>query len=38
MRAGDFMYIPPGIPHLPVNPSATHEARAVIARTDPNEQ
>jgi uncharacterized RmlC-like cupin family protein len=38
MRAGDFMYIPPGVPHLPANRSDTHEARAVIARTDPNEQ
>ena len=38
MRAGDFMYIPPGVPHLPVNRSTTHSARAVIARTDPNEQ
>jgi uncharacterized RmlC-like cupin family protein len=38
MSAGDFMYIPPGVPHLPVNRSSTHEARAVIARTDPNEQ
>jgi len=38
MRAGDFMYIPPGVPHLPVNRSASQEARAVIARTDPNEQ
>jgi uncharacterized RmlC-like cupin family protein len=38
MRSGDFMYIPPGVPHLPVNRSRTHEARAVIARTDPNEQ
>jgi uncharacterized RmlC-like cupin family protein len=38
MRAGDFMYIPAGIPHLPANRSATHEARAVVARTDPNEQ
>jgi len=38
MRAGDFMYIPPGIPHLPANRSTTHEARAVVARTDPNEQ
>ena len=38
MRAGDFMYIPPGVPHLPVNRSATDSARAVIARTDPNEQ
>ncbi len=38
MHAGDFMYIPPGVPHLPVNTSTTHEARAVVARTDPNEQ
>ena len=38
MHAGDFMYIPPGVPHLPVNRSSTQEARAVIARTDPNEQ
>ena len=38
MRAGDFMYIPAGVPHLPANRSATQEARAVIARTDPNEQ
>ncbi len=38
MHAGDFMYIPPGLPHLPVNTSTTHEARAVVARTDPNEQ
>ena len=38
MSAGDFMYIPPGVPHLPANRSATHDARAVIARTDPNEQ
>jgi uncharacterized RmlC-like cupin family protein len=38
MDAGDFMYIPPGVPHLPVNRSTTREARAVVARTDPNEQ
>ena len=38
MSAGDFMYIPAGVPHLPANRSATQEARAVIARTDPNEQ
>ena len=38
MRGGDFMYIPPGVPHLPVNASATEPAQAVIARTDPNEQ
>jgi uncharacterized RmlC-like cupin family protein len=36
-RAGDFIYIPAGVPHQPYNP---HDApvRAVIARTDPREQ
>ncbi len=38
MRAGDFMYIPASVPHLPVNPSQTEPAVAVLARTDPNEQ
>lgn len=37
MRAGEFLYIPAGVPHLPYNASDT-EAVAVIARTDPNEQ
>lgn len=37
-RAGDFMYIPPDVPHVPVNASDTQWARAVIARTDPSEQ
>lgn len=36
--AGDFVYIPAGMPHLPVNSSATEPAIAVLARTDPNEQ
>jgi uncharacterized RmlC-like cupin family protein len=36
--AGDFVYIPPGVPHVPVNTSDTVWARAVVARTDPNEQ
>lgn len=36
--AGDFIYIPAGVPHLPYNRSATQECVAVIARTDPNEQ
>ncbi|WP_395690539.1 cupin domain-containing protein [Nocardioides sp.] len=36
--AGDFVYIPPGVPHVPVNTSADRWARAVVARTDPNEQ
>ena len=35
--AGDMIYIPAGVPHLPFNDGDT-EAVAVIARTDPNEQ
>jgi uncharacterized RmlC-like cupin family protein len=35
---GDFVYIPAGVPHRPANLSATEPVRAVIARTDPNEQ
>lgn len=38
MRAGDFLYIPANVPHLPINPSETEVAVAVLARTDPNEQ
>ncbi|WP_293867485.1 cupin domain-containing protein [uncultured Alsobacter sp.] len=37
-EAGDFLYIPAGVPHLPYNPSLTEPCTAVIARTDPNEQ
>jgi uncharacterized RmlC-like cupin family protein len=37
IEAGDFVYIPPGVPHQPYNASEAI-ARAVIARTDPNEQ
>ena len=37
VRAGDFMYVPPGIPHLPVNRSDVMTV-AVVARTDPQEQ
>ncbi len=36
-RAGDFVYIPAGVPHQPYNPT-DKPVRAVIARTDPNEQ
>jgi uncharacterized RmlC-like cupin family protein len=36
-EAGDFVYIPPGMPHQPYNPTE-QVVRAVIARTDPNEQ
>jgi uncharacterized RmlC-like cupin family protein len=35
--AGDFVYIPAGVPHQPYNPG-TEPCTAVIARTDPNEQ
>ncbi len=37
-KAGDFLYIPADVPHLPYNPSKTESVTAVIARTDPNEQ
>ena len=37
-RAGEFLYIPAGVPHLPANRSATESCEAVVARTDPNEQ
>src|SRR5437763_6610114 len=37
-RGGDFLYIPPGVPHLPANLSPTQCCIALIARTDPNEQ
>lgn len=36
--AGDFLYIPAGMPHLPGNRSQTEPCLALIARTDPNEQ
>ena len=37
-RAGDFIYIPANMPHLPYNMSQSEPCIAVIARTDPNEQ
>lgn len=37
IEAGDFVYIPAGVPHQPYNPTDT-TVRAVLARTDPNEQ
>ena len=37
VRAGDFLYIPAGVPHQPYNPT-DRPVRAVVARTDPNEQ
>jgi uncharacterized RmlC-like cupin family protein len=38
MRAGDFLYIPANVPHLPYNASHTEPCIGLIARTDPNEQ
>ena len=37
VEAGDFVYIPAGVPHQPYNPTDV-VAKALIARTDPNEQ
>jgi uncharacterized RmlC-like cupin family protein len=37
-QAGDFLFVPPGIPHEAINLSATEPARAVVARNDPAEQ
>jgi uncharacterized RmlC-like cupin family protein len=37
VEAGDFVYIPAGVPHQPYNPT-DKVAKALIARTDPNEQ
>jgi uncharacterized RmlC-like cupin family protein len=37
-RAGDFLYIPANMPHLPYNLSDAKSCVAVVARTDPNEQ
>ena len=38
VRAGEYLYIPAGVPHLPYNASESEPCTAVIARTDPNEQ
>ncbi len=37
VKAGEYLYIPTDVLHLPYNPSATETAVAVVARTDPNE-
>ena len=37
-RAGDFVYIPASMPHLPKNASETAPIVLLVARTDPNEQ
>jgi uncharacterized RmlC-like cupin family protein len=35
---GEFLFIPPGVPHEAINCSATEPARAIVARNDPAEQ
>lgn len=35
--AGDFVFIPPDLPHQPVNLSETETAEAIVARNDPSE-
>ncbi|MEM5338472.1 cupin domain-containing protein [Paraburkholderia azotifigens] len=37
-EAGDFLFIPPGVPHQPFNLSATEPARAIVARNHPDER
>ena len=37
-EAGDFLFVPPGVPHEAINLSATEPARAVVARNDAAEQ
>jgi uncharacterized RmlC-like cupin family protein len=38
MKAGDYVYIPAGVPHLPSNSSPDVPCVGILARTDPNEQ
>ena len=37
-EAGEFVFIPPDLPHQAINLSQTEPARAIVARNDPNEQ
>jgi uncharacterized RmlC-like cupin family protein len=37
-EAGDFIFIPPDVPHQPINLSDTEPAIAIVARNDPEEQ
>jgi len=36
--AGDFIFIPPDVPHQPFNLSDTESAIAIVTRNDPDEQ
>ncbi|GBO55382.1 hypothetical protein APA_3432 [Pseudanabaena sp. lw0831] len=37
-EAGDFLFIPAGVPHQPHNLSDTEAAHEIVSRNDPNEQ
>jgi uncharacterized RmlC-like cupin family protein len=37
-EVGDFLYVPPDVPHQAINLSATEPARAIVARNAPAEQ
>ena len=37
-EAGEFLFIPPGVPHEAINLSSTEPARAIVARNDAAEQ
>lgn len=37
-EAGDFLFVPPDVPHEAINLSDTEPARAIVARNDPAEQ
>lgn len=37
-EAGDFLFVPPGVPHEAINLSDTEPARAIVARNDPAER
>ena len=37
-ETGDFLFVPPDVPHEAINLSDTEPARAVVARNDPSEQ
>ena len=37
-EAGEFLFIPPNLPHQPINLSDSEEVIAVVSRNDPNEQ
>lgn len=34
-EVGDFLFVPPDVPHVAVNLSSTEAARAIVSRNDP---